>query len=168
MAEKVIDLVFKKLGKKAPKSTTDRTPIYGGQVGCFEEFLSQAIAQRPANLPVDVIRSLVHNYGSQYRQILKYCGEEPKWMEILGTSTVLKAEVVHAVREEMAWKLGDVVFRRTDLGTGGDPGEEALRTCAELMASELGWDKDRMDKELEEVRTIFPHYPSVVGAAHEK
>ena len=29
---------------------------------------------------------------------------------------------------------------------------------AELMASELGWDKDRMEKELEEVKKVFPSH----------
>jgi glycerol-3-phosphate dehydrogenase len=73
----------------------------------------------------------------------------------LGNSTVLKAEVVHAVREEMAEKIGDVVFRRTDLGTGGHPGEESLQSCARLMASELGWDENRVREEINEARNNF-------------
>jgi glycerol-3-phosphate dehydrogenase len=73
----------------------------------------------------------------------------------LGNSTVLKAEVVHAVREEMAEKIGDVVFRRTDFGTGGHPGEEALQECGRLMASELGWDEDRVREEIREVKNEF-------------
>jgi glycerol-3-phosphate dehydrogenase len=58
----------------------------------------------------------------------------------------------------MARKLGDVVFRRTDLGTGGHPGDDALRTCADLMADELGWDGRRIRCELEAVRDVFPGY----------
>ena len=80
----------------------------------------------------------------------------PKYAETLPGSTVTKAEVVHAIREEMAQKLGDIVFRRTNLGTGGDPGEPALRECADLMASECGWDEGRLQKEIKEVRTFFP------------
>ena len=63
---------------------------------------------------------------------------------------------MHAIRAEMAQKLGDVVFRRTDLGTAGNPGESALRTCAALTAAELKWDKARVQKELDEVRQVFP------------
>jgi len=55
----------------------------------------------------------------------------------------------------MAVKLGDVVFRRTDLATGKDPGEEALRSCAELMAAELGWDNNKTESELDEVRSML-------------
>jgi glycerol-3-phosphate dehydrogenase len=49
-----------------------------------------------------------------------------------------------------------VVFRRTDLGTAGHPGEPALRGCAALMAAELGWDASRVQRELAEVGKVFP------------
>jgi glycerol-3-phosphate dehydrogenase len=158
VAEKAINLVFKKLGRRAPRSTTAMTPIYGGRIECFEEFLRQAIRQRPSVVSPEVMRSLVYNYGSEYHEVLKYIDEDPMWAETVGSSTVIKAEVIHAVREEMAEKLGDVVFRRTDLATGAYPGESALRTCADLMASELGWDENRVQKEIEEVRAVFPHW----------
>jgi glycerol-3-phosphate dehydrogenase len=73
-------------------------------------------------------------------------------------SAVPKAEVVHAVREEMAQKLADVVFRRTDLGTGRHPGEAALMQCAKLTASELGWNESRLRQELAEVNGAYPSH----------
>jgi glycerol-3-phosphate dehydrogenase len=59
----------------------------------------------------------------------------------------------------MAQKLEDVVLRRTDLGTGGFPGDDVLRTCADLMAAELGWNESRVRQELEEVTSAFPRRP---------
>jgi glycerol-3-phosphate dehydrogenase len=56
----------------------------------------------------------------------------------------------------MAIKLSDIVFHRTDLATGGNPGEQALRTCAQMVARELGWAAERMEKELGEIRARFP------------
>ena len=91
-----------------------------------------------------------------YREVLRYVDENPEWAETVGSSTVITAEVIHAVREEMAQKLGDVVFRRTDLGTGEYPGAAALRQCATLMGQELGWDEDRIRHELNEVETGLP------------
>jgi glycerol-3-phosphate dehydrogenase len=55
----------------------------------------------------------------------------------------------------MAQKLSDVIFRRTELGTAGYPGDACLRTCAEIMAGELGWQKKRMFQELDEVHQAF-------------
>ena len=64
------------------------------------------------------------------------------------------AEVVNAVRDEMATRLADVVFRRTDLATGGHPGE-ALAEAADLAAQELGWDERRRADELADVERRF-------------
>lgn len=158
VAEKAVDLVFKKLGKKPQASTTSDTPIDDGRIECFDDFLRQAITEHTPTLSANVMRSLVYNHGSQYKHVLKYIDEHSTWVETVGASKVIKAEVVHSVREEMAQKLGDVVFRRTDLGTGGDPGETALKTCSDLMAAELGWNKNRTHKELEAVRATFPRF----------
>ncbi len=133
------------------------TQIYGGQIDCFDEFHQYAIGQRPLAVNPAVMSSLLHNHGSEYREVLKYIDQDPKYAETLPGSTVTKAEVVHAIREEMAQKLGDIVFRRTDLGTGGHPGEHALRECADLMASEFSWDEGRVQDELAEVKAAFPH-----------
>jgi glycerol-3-phosphate dehydrogenase len=78
---------------------------------------------------------------------------------------VLRAEVVHAAREEMVETLADVVLRRTDLGTAGHPGEAALRECAALAAAELGWDDARAARELEDARSAFPMAPAAATAA---
>jgi glycerol-3-phosphate dehydrogenase len=114
--------------------------------------------QRPQNTPDGVLRSWAHNYGSAYVEVKRYTEESPELAETLGHSKVAKAEVVHAVRQEMAQKLSDVVFRRTDLGTGGHPGEDALAACAQLMARELEWDQRRLGQELAEVNACFPEF----------
>jgi glycerol-3-phosphate dehydrogenase len=155
MAEKVVDLVSKKLGRRIPKSETESTPIFGGRIEKFNDFLGSALEQRPYGLDHDVIPALIQNYGCEYPRVLKYADENPDLAQRVANSTVLKAEIIHSVREEMAEKLVDVVFRRTDLGTACHPGEEALLTCARLMGSELGWDEVRIREEINEVRKEF-------------
>jgi glycerol-3-phosphate dehydrogenase len=156
VAQQTIDLVFRRLGYKPPKAMTAVMPLYGGRIERFGEFSRQESARRPYRLSPDVMDHLLHHHGSAYPEVLRYLDGSLDLRETIGTSPVIKAEVVHAVRAEMAQKLGDVVFRRTDLGAAGDPGDPALRTCAALMAAELGWDASRMRKELDEVRTAFP------------
>jgi glycerol-3-phosphate dehydrogenase len=154
-AMKAVDVVFKKLGRRPPKSETAVTPIYGGRIERFDEFLRRATAQRPRALSAEIMPSLIHNYGSEYQEVLQYIDEDPIWAGTVGPSKTLKAEIVHAVREEMAQKLADVVFRRTELGTGGHPGGAALQSCADLMASELKWDRRHVEQELTEVEQIL-------------
>jgi glycerol-3-phosphate dehydrogenase len=151
MAEKTIDLVFRKLALNAPRSNTTSVPIWGGEVEIFDDFMRQAIQQRPPDLSTEAVQALLHNHGSAYQDVLAYLSEDPRLVERIGDTQVIKAEVVHAVRQEMASKLSDVVFRRTDLGTGGCPAKEDLRVCANMMAKELCWDQSRIEAEINEV-----------------
>jgi len=155
-AAKAIDLVAKKLGHQAPRPATDRIPIHGGQIEHFEEFVRKTREQNPFPLPGPITLALLHNYGSEYKRVLRYGEENPSWREVIGNSTVIQAEVIHAVREEMALKLADVVFRRTDLATGQHPGQQALKTCAQLMAMELNWTTERLQEEVKAVERVFP------------
>jgi glycerol-3-phosphate dehydrogenase len=155
VAEHVVDMVFRKLGKKPPRAATSITTIYGGRIECFDEFLREAVTRRPFGLDPETLKALVHNFGSEYQAVLKHVEKTPSLAETLGMSHVSKAEVVHAVREEMAQKLSDVVFRRTDLGTAEFPGDAALAGCAGVMAKELGWDNRRLQAELEQTKVAF-------------
>jgi len=153
MAEKTIDLVFQKLSKKLIKSKTDILPIYGGEFNTFSKLFEKANSKNNNLLSPEIINSLLHNYGAKYDEVLKYIKEDPSWSETIENSLTIKAEIIHAVREEMAVKLGDVIFRRTDIGTGEFPNENAVRVCAELMGRELGWSEHQTQREIEDLRT---------------
>jgi glycerol-3-phosphate dehydrogenase len=60
---------------------------------------------------------------------------------------------VLAARAEMAQTLADAVFRRTELGTLGFPGEAALDAAARLMGECMGWEQSRRDAEVAYVRS---------------
>ncbi len=156
VAQRSMDLVFKKMGRKVPQCQTETVRLYGGKIDRFQEFMVQAVKSQPYGLDEKVMRHLSFNYGTSYNEILNYGAQDPKWVELLPDSNeVLKAEVLHAVRAEMAQKLSDVVLRRTDLGTAMNPGEAALRESANIMAAELGWDEARVKMEIEEVEQIY-------------
>jgi glycerol-3-phosphate dehydrogenase len=99
---------------------------------------------------------MMHNYGSEWKGVMRYADGDPGLAETVGGTSVIKAEVVHAVREEMALKLADVVLRRTDMGNAGYPGRAALNQCAELMGRELRWDAGRVESEISETEKLFP------------
>jgi glycerol-3-phosphate dehydrogenase len=61
---------------------------------------------------------------------------------------VTRAEILYAIRREMALTLADVALRRTDLAAGGHPGADALRAAAIVMAVECGWDSNRVSREI--------------------
>jgi glycerol-3-phosphate dehydrogenase len=138
VAQKVVDLAVEKLGRKTSPCQTHTTPIFGGQIERFGDFLIQTIRESRFGLAPEVAQHLAYSYGSEYCRVLEYLDEEPAWGQTTSAgSPVLKAEVVHAVREEMAQKLTDVVQRRTELGAAGPPDEAALGVCADLMGKSL-------------------------------
>jgi glycerol-3-phosphate dehydrogenase len=157
-AAKAIDLIAGKLDHRGPRPATDRIPVFGGRIPDFEAFVEEQSQRLREQLAPAVLRALLHNYGTEFGRVLAYAKARPALLESLRPGTALQAEVVHAVREEMAVRLSDVVFRRTDLATGGDPGPAALLTCARLMAEELGWSAERVEAELAEIRRTFRHH----------
>lgn len=155
-AQMVTDMVYKKLGKPLIKCKTMKTPIYGGDIERFDDFLLNAIEHRPPTLDKEIIRNLVYNYGSEYQKVLKYLDEDADYgQRITDTSNVIKAEIIHAIRDEMAQKLEDVVLRRTELGSAEYPGNEGLETCACIMAQEMGWGRSRIQEEINNIRSIY-------------
>ena len=156
VAEKVVTHVFHMLGRKAPSSCTSSTPVYGGAVESLSDFLTHETKRKPHGLNDDIVRHLVYTYGSEYRRILVYIDENPAYAQpVKEGATVLRAEVIHAIREEQAMDLASVVLRRTELGSAGHPGDECLKSCANIMAGELNWDDSRKLSELDQVEEIY-------------
>jgi glycerol-3-phosphate dehydrogenase len=63
-------------------------------------------------------------------------------------SEVTRAEILYAIRREMALTLADVALRRTDLAGGGHPGVGPLRAAADVMAAECSWTPERTAREI--------------------
>jgi glycerol-3-phosphate dehydrogenase len=155
-AEEAVDLAVRKLGRAAPRSRSAVAPLYGGLVPRFDRLVAEVAAELPAGVPADVAERLAHNHGSAYGDVLREGRERPDWNHPIPGTSVLRSEVIHAIRAEMACRLADCVFRRTDLATTGDPGPAALDAAADLAAAELGWSPERRADELRAVRARFP------------
>jgi glycerol-3-phosphate dehydrogenase len=154
-AQKTLDLISARINKKTKISNTEKTPIYGGRIDNFKEFCREAENLCQQKFRIRLHNSLLRNYGSEYQCVLKYSAEDPSLGQEIESTNVIKAEVIHAVRDEMAFKLQDVIFRRTELGTGKNPGPKAIEVCANLMAKELGWHQQKIEDEVNEVYDVF-------------
>ena len=158
LAEQVVDMALKKLQRSA-KTETHCTPLFGGEIGRYKTFVERAV-MRHTSISSDIVENLCRNYGSQYEAVLHTAQERPEngdalLKRILPDRPEIGAQVIHAVRHEMATHLSDVIFRRTGLGTLGDPGVEAINTIAGLMGRELNWDETTMAQEISTTRLVF-------------
>lgn len=155
-AAKVTDLVFQKLGRRAPPCRTGETRLFGGDFESFDDLVRDVRRDAGESLPQAAAEALAHNHGSNYTAVLSVAREAKGPMLLVPGSGTLEAEILHAVRREAARTLSDVALRRTDLGAAGHPGAAALEAAATLMARELHWDATRRQKELDVTSASFP------------
>lgn len=153
VAEKTMNLVQRKLGERVSRSNTHRERIHGGRFDDFGALVDEIRQQLPTGGKQAAL-ALAHNYGSEYRAVLE-SAPDPVFWNVLGSSNVIGAEIVHAIRFEMAKSLSDIVFRRTELGSGGDPGQDAINEAATIAGKEFGWDKEEMADQLQSVEKIL-------------
>jgi glycerol-3-phosphate dehydrogenase len=158
VAERVTDRVLTKLQRPAvPCRTTD--PLPGAERGALGDppaALEKARQEYDARLPSDTLPHLVAAYGSRYERVASLAAERPEWRARVGSqSPVIGAELVWAVRHEMAITLSDAVIRRTPLGALGYPGDEAAERAAGIVGAELDWSPDRRRMELDALRGFY-------------
>ncbi len=147
IGEKTVDFLLRKTGKSFTPSQTAELPLEGGEMASFSSFCAENTERLAAEtgLSAQVMQRLLRNYGSSVRKVLRHTDQ----LRLLpGSAEVLEAEVVYAVKEEMAVHLDDAVRRRTDLGAGERPQSETLARCAALMGALLGWSEKRQAQEL--------------------
>ena len=97
---------------------------------------------------------LLNRYGSMTEELLELVkGDSSLGEPLTGAEDYLRAEVVYAASHEGARHLDDVLTRRTRISIETfDRGTRCARECADLMAPVLGWDTDRIEREVEHYR----------------
>jgi glycerol-3-phosphate dehydrogenase len=108
------------------------------------------------------VERLLHRHGDRTADVLDLVRRDPALgLRLEGAPTYLAAEVVHAVLAEGALHLDDVLTRRTRVSIETPHrGVESAAAVAALMAGPLGWDDERIGREVE-------HYEARVAAERE-
>jgi glycerol-3-phosphate dehydrogenase len=101
-------------------------------------------------------RHLVRRYGSLVDEIRALIAFDATLGEpLVAGLPYLRAEVVYAVRSEMATTLDDVVLRRTRAHLADRHATlDAAPSVAALMQAELGWDDAETARQLDHYRTL--------------
>lgn len=155
LARSVVDLVARKLKKSTQPCRTETTVLFGGDMPGLGSYLRQARQRLAPGVEAEETSRLAAMYGTKIFDVLALMPQDGPGPSDQSPERVVQAQVRYAVRREMAVKLTDVLFRRTDLGLLGRPGTETLRTWAAYMAAERGWDQDRAALEIAAVEDCF-------------
>jgi glycerol-3-phosphate dehydrogenase len=136
MAEDASDAVCERLGLGGPcRTAVEPLPGAEGDID-VERWAGEIGVAEP------LVRKLARRYGCRTEQLLREArAREPASGPALACrcEQVLEAEVRHAVKNEWAQTLGDVM-RRTRLGTGPCGGVSCAHRAAQVLARELGRD----------------------------
>lgn len=153
LAEDVGDRVMRLLGRGEPPRTA-RLTLDGAdeEVGKIEARVWMDVSEEMAatGLSRGTLRTLVETYGRAYPRVLELGRKLPDGFERLCPSNPeIVAQLHHAVREELAVSLQDVLLRRTGIGQSRCQGLDCAEPIAARMAELGGWSRRRLDAELE-------------------
>jgi len=151
MGEKVIDTVIKAQREQLPP-TRDFDSRHLGLSTSFGDYdtvtaaFEAAAARQPdAGLPRDTRIHLARLYGTGHEKVLRLVTANPQLAERIDGSDDILAQAVHAVTDEAADTLVDVLDRRLTVGTLGLVSERAVTQVAATIAPLLGWDDATRD-----------------------
>ncbi|MFR9731079.1 glycerol-3-phosphate dehydrogenase [Saccharopolyspora sp. MS10] len=149
MAADAVDAVTPDLSGRVASSITDRVPLLGADG--YHALVNQTdqIAAAHGVHPYR-IRHLLDRYGSQVHEVLAAAADRPELLKpVPAASAYLQAEVVYACTHEGALHLEDVLTRRTRISIEyPHRGVECAEAVARLMAGVLGWDEERIEREV--------------------
>ncbi|WP_158857817.1 glycerol-3-phosphate dehydrogenase/oxidase [Lunatibacter salilacus] len=140
MGEDTVDAFYKVTGINPAESTSKDIHLHG--------------------YTTDLLEGHTQVYGLDARNIAALAAENPAWSELLHPRyPYTAAEVVWAIREEMALKVEDILSRRMRvLILDAKAAKEMAPRVAEIMAEELSLDQQWKDAELEDFGKLANKY----------
>ncbi|WP_439582907.1 glycerol-3-phosphate dehydrogenase/oxidase [Dyadobacter bucti] len=146
MAKDTIDQADEIFGRTNTCTTADHV-LAGGenyQADSWKEL------QDSFGLPEDVCKHLAAKYGSRAVRIGELLAENTHWSEKIHPEyPYIRAEVIYAVRNEMAVTPRDFLARRIRLEiTDWKATSNCASIVADLMSDELGWSEHEMNSQI--------------------
>jgi glycerol-3-phosphate dehydrogenase len=164
VARRAVDWVFRSRQQMPETSRSHQEPLHGGHIEQFEPFLANVLTTHQGKASPQALTRLVYNYGSACSEILQQ-------VELIGPShtpaghttnpseldrNLLAAEVKYNLKNTLPQTLSDIIFRRTELGASGYPGDDAIQLCAQITGEALGWSLEKQQAEIAQVKQRFP------------
>jgi glycerol-3-phosphate dehydrogenase len=165
LAEVVARRVLAILGRPADRTAASARLTLDGldeDVAMVEARVALDVSEELASTGLDreTLEHLVDTYGRGYGRVLDLGRKLPDGLERLcPTARPIVAQLHHAVSDEMAVSLQDVLLRRTGLGQGPCQGVDCAPEIGRRMAELCGWSRRRLDAELDA-------YAQVVDRGH--
>jgi glycerol-3-phosphate dehydrogenase len=146
-AARAVARIAQYLGREKEGAETLRLPLHGGEEG-WDALLEERSAGAD---PIG--RRLAPKHGARVPALLRLFDDHPRWSEpVVAGRPLLRGELLHAIVEEAACHLDDLLLRRTDAGAEGCPPADELTAAAAVAGEALGWSDHRQLDEIDRVR----------------
>lgn len=145
LAEQTVNRVGKLLGRQLPECRTQDNLL----PGAYRLDEARLALESFKGLSAKGVERLLSIYGGRAIELIDLATAEPPLQKTVDEErSVLAAEVVFSIREEMARTLIDIVHRRTMIGLAADQGRALYEVIAAIAADEFGWNDSQRHAEL--------------------
>lgn len=148
LAKGVINKAFAKLENKFVRSNTRHQYLVGSEIKNLKEFVEQKQKQYPM-FNLHQMDFLVNSYGTEIDKLMVIFKSDENLQTILNEDGENLAQVVYAIRFEMAKTLNDIMLRRTGLGQLGFVDDEVLNKIVQVAVKELNWSTEQIQEQID-------------------
>lgn len=159
MAERIVTLVATRLQEAGvepseKRGDSDQERLCGGEIDVDVDKFTADLQRRWPSVPTDIVERLVRLYGGDGERMIEAMAADPTLARRCAPeSPVALGEVRYAVREEMVLTLEDYLERRGRLLLWDvQNGTPVAHEVAQIMGEMLGWDRKRIDAEVNAYR----------------
>jgi glycerol-3-phosphate dehydrogenase len=154
LARKVTNRILRDLKKPWVPSVSAKKYLTGCEIINLDVFIRDKQTEY-SSFDKRQLHFLGTLYGTELDSLMKIATEDPSLRTNLTKEGEIGAQIVYALRHEMARTLNDILLRRTAMGTLGYPGKKLLAQVAETAAQEAGWNDSRKKQELENMEKHY-------------
>src|SRR5580700_5956924 len=166
MGQETIDKVQEYLGGSLAPSTTSEHLLAGaiGYKWDYEQTLARDFA-----IHAITAQHLAHKYGTRAPEVLELArADRALALPLVEGEAPIRAQVVYAVRNEMALTIEDILARRIGLQLfGWRLAIQAAPTVASLLRQEFGWGPEQEQRALEQYVANVNHLLESAGQPAE-
>lgn len=155
VGEEMVDWVYEHRKENAPACQTRVQPLPGA-IMPTDKRIAAAIIQYADHLAPATMAHLFQRYGARAFDLLKLVDESVDLAEpIVDGLPDIKAQVVYAVQDEMAYTFGDICRRRTMLSLQANYGLYALDAIAQTLQKHCGWTSSDCEQATRNYKTLM-------------
>jgi len=156
-AARLVDRILPALQRDAAPCATADTPLPSAPTGSFESWYVEALtAAAGAGLDSECAGAAAVRHGAHLPVLLDLVRQDPRLAWRLHPELPFcRAEVIMAVRHEMARTLEDVLRRRVPILLLATWRPKTADAVLELAAHELGWSDARRQSEQEQLQRLW-------------